>query len=90
MSDLFKLFGFDTEEKFLEAFKFHNLHKFHCYPQIIDENTTGFHHSTTLEEGPPHDTSTLYVWVKGKRLSIHFRHGKLDNFLVPTSSMVYC
>lgn len=85
MKELFKYLGIQTEsEMLLWLGKMPHLWS---YPHYPSPQTTGFYHSS--DEGGNDNTSSIYVFLEGKRLSFHFKNGKLDQILAPTNSMVY-
>jgi hypothetical protein len=87
MTALLLLLDLQRADQYLEIFKTHEIKQFFLYPDRTDKET-GFYYSDEYEEGGESVTSTIYVWVKGVRMSLHFKDGLLDHILAPTTSMV--
>lgn len=88
MTELLKLLGLKRTIQYLEIFKNRELKQFHQYPHYPTPETTGFYFSDEYEEGGGDYTSSIYVWVRGVRTSLHFKQDILEYVLAPTNSMV--
>lgn len=82
VTELFQYLGIRTEGEVLLFLN--RVPQLSEYP-LHSPEITGYYHSTEYEEGE----GSIYVFIKGRRTSFHFKDGKLDHILAPTNSMVY-